>query len=169
MNVKLSKFQRDAGDSCIWVGRGLKAAKVQKAATLLNYNINIKFRTSSIKSNNGLYGVSLHSLHDSYIDSNNHQVEVITSDFDWFRNSGNPGSSPGTTYFCRSVHLEDADDDPFDTPNLDWAAEHSQAWMGLLCHLAYFFLSSRGSTSYTHVELHSEWHSSRVSWLGVCW
>jgi hypothetical protein len=31
-----------------------------------------------------------------------HQVEVITSDFDLFRSSGNPGSSPGTTYFLPS-------------------------------------------------------------------
>ncbi len=31
--------------------------------------------------------------------SNPSQVEVITSDFDFIRSSGNPGSSPGTTYF----------------------------------------------------------------------
>ena len=30
-------------------------------------------------------------------------VEVITSDFDTFRSSGNPGSSPGTTFLDLEV------------------------------------------------------------------
>jgi hypothetical protein len=36
----------------------------------------------------------------SYACPNSLQVEVITSDFDFIRSSGNPGSSPGTTFFC---------------------------------------------------------------------